>query len=83
MTHENIETSAGIEDQLWPIVCATAVLTGVLTVVVWVNGDFDDERLIYNGYTQLAAVAVFAAAIIYPRFKNQGPRGGPRNWLSC
>ncbi len=57
--------ASSIEDQLWPIACATAVLVGVLTVVVYVNGDFDDERLLFNGYTQLAAVAVFGAAVVY------------------
>ena len=41
------------------------MLVGVLTVVVYVNGDFDDERLLFNGYTQLAAVAVFGAAVVY------------------
>ena len=62
----------GIEDQLWPIVCATAVLAGVLTVVIFVNSDFEDERLLLNGYTHLAAVALFAAAIIFlsTRVKN-------------
>jgi hypothetical protein len=61
-----------IEEQLWPIACATAVLMGVLFVVVKVCGDFDDERLIFNGYTQLAAVAVLGAAIIYIGSKIKG-----------
>ena len=47
----------GIEDQLWPIVCATSVLVGVLATVIFVNSDFDDERLFFNGYTQLVGVA--------------------------
>src|ERR1700751_2965592 len=62
----------GIEDQLWPIACATAVLMGVLFVVIWVCGDFDDERLLFNGYTQLGAVAVLGAAIIYIGSKIKG-----------
>jgi hypothetical protein len=62
----------GIEEQLWPIACATTVLVGVLFVVIWVGGDFDDERLVYNGYTQLAAVAVLGAAIIFIGSKVRG-----------
>ncbi len=65
-------THAGIEEQLWPIACSTAVLMGVLTVVVWEVSDFDDERLLLNGYTHLAAVAVFGAAIIYLGSKIKG-----------
>ncbi len=72
MSPESRQHSAGIEDQLWPIVCATVVLVGVLSVVVFVNGDFDDERLLFNGYTQLAAVAVFGAAIIFLGSKVKG-----------
>ena len=68
----NDSTPAGIEERLWPIACATAVLVGVLTVVIWVCGDFDDERLLYNGYTQLAAVAVLGAAIIFIGSKVKG-----------
>ncbi len=62
----------GIEEQLWPIACATAVLMGVLFVVIYVNGDFDDERLLFNGYTQLPAVAVLGAAIIFIGSKIKG-----------
>ena len=51
------DAQSGIEDQLWPIACSTAVLMGVLTAVISVNGDFDDERLLFNGYTQLLGVA--------------------------
>ena len=36
----------------------------MLTVVVWQCSDFEDERLIFNGYTHLAAVAALGAAII-------------------
>jgi hypothetical protein len=62
----------GIEEQLWPIACATAVLMGVLFVVIWVCGDFDDERLLFNGYTQLGAVVVLGAGIIYIGSKIKG-----------
>src|SRR6516162_2136973 len=63
---------SGIEEQLWPIACATVVLVGVLFVVIWAGGDFEDERLLFNGYTQLAAVAVLGAAIIYLGSKIRG-----------
>jgi hypothetical protein len=65
-------SQTGIEDQLWPIASATAVLMGVLAVVVWVSSDFEDERLLVNGYTHLAAVAILGAAIIYLGSKVQG-----------
>jgi hypothetical protein len=72
MSPESRQYPAGIEDQLWPIVCATAVLVGVLAAVVYVNGDFDDERLLFNGYTQLAAVSVVGAAIVFLGSKVRG-----------
>jgi hypothetical protein len=65
-------TQTAIEDQLWPIACATAVLVGVLAVVVLAGSDFDDERLLVNGYTHLAAVAILGAAIIYLGSKIRG-----------
>ena len=56
--------TAGIEEQLWPIVCATMVLVGILGVIVAVSSDFDEERLYLNGYTQLAGLGVAAVLLI-------------------
>ena len=56
---------AGIDEQLWPIVCATMVLVGILGVIVCVNSDFDEDRLFLNGYTHLAGLAVAAALLIF------------------
>src|SRR5271166_5180267 len=56
---------AGIDEQLWPIVCATMVLVGILAVIICANSDFDEDRLFLNGYTHLAGLAVAAALLIY------------------
>ena len=56
---------AGIDEQLWPIVCATMVLVGILGVIVCVNSDFDEDRLFLNGYTHLAGLGVAAALLIF------------------
>jgi hypothetical protein len=55
---------AGIDEQLWPIVCATMVLVGILSVIICANSDFDEDRLFLNGYTHLAGLAVAAALLI-------------------
>ena len=65
--------NAGLEEQLWPIACATAVLMGVLTIVIWVCGDFQDERLCTT-YTQLRLWRC-SAAIIYVGSKIKGRAG--------
>jgi hypothetical protein len=54
-----------IENQLWPTVCATLVLVGILGVVVWQSSDFEDDRLLLNGYTHLAALGLAAGLIIF------------------
>jgi hypothetical protein len=64
--------SAGIDEQLWPIVCATIVLVGILGVIVIVNSDFDEDRLILNGYTQLAGLAAAAALLIFVASRLKG-----------
>ena len=61
---ERTTRRAGIDEQLWPIVCATMVLVGILGVIVCANSDFDEDRLLLNGYTHLAGLAVAAALLI-------------------
>ena len=56
---------AGSEEQLWPIVCATMALVGILGVIVVANSDFDEDRLYLNGYTYLAGLGVVAALLIF------------------
>src|SRR5271157_5426495 len=56
---------AGIDEQLWPIACSTMVLVGILGVIVFVDSDFDEDRLFLNGYTHLAGLAVAAALLIF------------------
>jgi len=57
--------SAGVDEQLWPIACATLVLVGILSVVIVNNSDFDEDRLFLNGYTHLAGLGIAAALLIY------------------
>ena len=54
----------GIDEQLWPIVCATMVLVGIVGVIVAANSDFEEERVFLNGYTHLAGLAAAAALLI-------------------
>ena len=56
---------AGIDEQLWPIVCATMVLAGILGVIVWLNSDFEEDRVLLNGYTHLGGLALAAALLIF------------------
>ena len=56
---------AGIDEQLWPIVCTTMVLAGILGVIVTANSDFDEDLLLLNGYTHLAGLGVAAALLIF------------------
>ncbi len=66
LTSETISRSGrpGIDEQLWPIVCATMVLAGILGVIVVANSDFDEDRVFLNGYTHLAGLGVAAALLI-------------------
>ncbi len=56
---------AGVDEQLWPIACATMILAGIVGAIICANSDFDEDRLFLNGYTQLAGLAVAAALVIY------------------
>ena len=56
---------AGIDEQLWPVVCATMVLVGILAVIVCANSDFDEDRLFLNGYTYLAGLGIAAVLLIF------------------
>ncbi len=56
---------ADLDEQLWPIVCATMILVGILGVLIVVNGDFDEERLFLSGYTHLAGLGVAAVLLIF------------------
>ncbi len=57
--------TAGIDEQLWPIVCATMVLAGILGVIVSANSDFEEQSLFLNGYTHLAGLGCAAALVIF------------------
>ncbi len=61
-----------IDEQLWPIACATMVLVGILGVIVWANFDFEEDRLYLNGYTYLAVLAVLAVALIFVASRLKG-----------
>ncbi|MGA2254072.1 MAG: hypothetical protein ABSG53_05365, partial [Thermoguttaceae bacterium] len=56
---------ADLDEPLWPIVCATIILVGILSVVVAANSDFDEDRLLLNGYTHLAGLGVAAVLLIF------------------
>jgi hypothetical protein len=56
---------SGGDEQLWPIVCATVVLVGILSVIVYYNSDFDEDRFFWNGYTHFVALGIAAALLIF------------------
>ena len=62
---ESPSRPSGVDEQLWPIVCATMFLVGIVGVIIAANGDFDDDRLLFNGYTHLAGLGVAAALLIF------------------
>ena len=62
---ESPSRPSGVDEQLWPIVCATMFLVGIVGVIIAANGDFDDDRLLFNGYTHLAGLAAAAALLIF------------------
>ncbi len=57
-------SSADFDEQRWPIVCAIAILVGIVSGIVVAKSDFDDNRLLFNGYSYLAAVVVAAGLLI-------------------
>jgi hypothetical protein len=63
--------SLGFDDHMWPIVCAIVILAGM--VVGWMipQCDFDDPRLLYNGYTYVGAVGVLTVLMIAAAYRLQ------------
>ncbi|MBN2475030.1 MAG: hypothetical protein JXB62_10510 [Pirellulales bacterium] len=48
---------ADFDDQLWPINCAILILAGFVAGIVIAVSDFQDPRLLYNGWARLVSVA--------------------------
>lgn len=51
------------DDQSWLINCALLILAGSIAGVVAAVSDFDDSRLLYNGYVRLALVGLIVLAL--------------------
>ena len=53
---------ADFDDRMWPVNLAVFILAGFLIGIVQANGDFEEPRLLLNGYAHMAVVV--AAAVI-------------------
>ena len=55
-----VQTAGGadFDDQLWPINCAIVILAGFVAGIVIATSEFDDPRLLYNGWARLVSVGV-------------------------
>lgn len=54
---------ADFDDQSWLINCALLILAGSIVGVVVAVSDFDDSRLLYNGYVRLGLVGLIVLAL--------------------
>lgn len=54
---------ADFDDQSWLINCALLILAGSIVGVVAAVSDFDDPRLLYNGYVRLGLVGLIVLAL--------------------
>ncbi len=54
---------ADFDDQSWLINCALLILAGSIAGVVAAVSDFDDPRLLYNGYVRLGLVGIIVLAL--------------------
>lgn len=60
------------DDQLWPVYGAILMLGGFLVGVILSMGDFDEPRLLYNGWYQLTGVGVGVLGLFWLVAKLQG-----------
>ena len=51
---------ADFDDRMWPVNLAILILAGFLVGIVQANGDFEEPRLLLNGYAHMALVVVAA-----------------------
>ncbi len=56
--------SADFDDQLWPINCALLILAGFVVGIVTATSDFEDPRILYNGWARLIGVAVTVGLLL-------------------
>ena len=73
-TIRKVQTSkvADFDDQLWPINCAILILAGFATGIVIATSDFDNPRILLNGWARLICVAVMAGLLFWGVFWLQG-----------
>ncbi len=60
------------DEQMWPINCAILILAGFLVGIVKAGSDFDEPRLLLNGYTHLAGVALLAGVACLLAYRLRG-----------
>ena len=53
--------AGSFDDQLWPINVAVLILAGFVAGVVIAVSDFDDPRILFNGWARLGGVAAMVA----------------------
>jgi hypothetical protein len=63
---------ADFDDHQWPSNCALLVLAGFSVGAVIAGSDFDDVRLLYNGWTRLAGLALTAGVLLWGMIRLRG-----------
>ncbi len=53
------------DDQLWPINCAILILAGFVAGIVIATSDFQDARIIYNGWVRLTGVGLMVGLLFW------------------
>ncbi|MGA2621290.1 MAG: hypothetical protein ABSF26_27005 [Thermoguttaceae bacterium] len=64
--------SVDFDEQMWPINCAILILAGFLVGIVKAGSDFDEPRLLLNGYTHLLGVALLAGGACLIAYRLRG-----------
>ena len=69
-THQKIQKVqtakvADFDDQLWPINLAIVILGGFVAGLVFAYSDFQDARILYNGWTRLVFVGLMVAGLMW------------------
>jgi len=69
-----VQTSkvADFDDQLWPINVAILILAGFVAGVVIATSDFNDPRILYNGWARLASVGLMVVLLFWGVMMLQG-----------
>ena len=64
--HDAIEPdSVALDDQLWPVIVALALLASFGSAVVVEFGRFDEARVLFNAWTYLATLGIATLGLMW------------------